>query len=44
MRPAELSTDDSGSEAFVIHALDWLEQGEGYQPDAGNIMRPGGLY
>lgn len=32
-RPPEISGDDAPSEAALLHALDYLEQTEGYQPD-----------
>ena len=33
MRPDELATDSATSEDVVIHALDWLKENEGYEPD-----------
>ena len=39
-RPAELSGDTATSEAFVIHALDWLEEHEVYRPDAVMLLQP----
>ena len=33
MRPAELADDKASSESALLHALDWLEQAEGYVPD-----------
>ncbi len=32
-RPPEISGDDAPSEAALLHALEYLEQTEGYQPD-----------
>jgi YrbI family 3-deoxy-D-manno-octulosonate 8-phosphate phosphatase len=32
-RPAEISGDDASSESALLHALDWLEQVEGYEPE-----------
>ena len=39
-RPPELSGDEATSEAFVIHALDWLEAHENYRPDAVILLQP----
>ncbi|MGJ8724707.1 MAG: cytidylyltransferase domain-containing protein [Roseibacillus sp.] len=33
LRPAELSGDAAKSEDALLHALDWLEKEDGYQPD-----------
>ena len=32
-RPAELSGDDASSESALVHAVDFLEETEGYRPD-----------
>lgn len=33
MRPAELATDTASSESALLHALDFLAESEGYQPE-----------
>lgn len=38
-RPAELSTDHAHTESALLHALDYLEQKEGYLPDAVALLQ-----
>src|SRR5262249_44375287 len=33
IRPAELATDEALDIEFIRHALDWLDEKEGYKPD-----------
>ena len=40
MRPAELSGDDSPHISVVVHALQWLDSHEGYQPDYVLLLQP----
>ena len=39
-RPAELAQDNSPHISVVLHALEWLEQQEGYRPDAVCLLQP----
>ncbi len=38
-RPAELATDDAHTEPALLHALDYLEEKEGYVPDAVALLQ-----
>ena len=38
-RPAELATDDAHTESALLHALDYLEEREGYVPDAIALLQ-----
>jgi N-acylneuraminate cytidylyltransferase len=40
MRPAELAQDTSEDWAVFVHALDWLEQEEGWRPEIIVNLRP----
>ena len=40
LRPAELAQDDTPDLPVFLHALDWLEANEGYQPDILVQLRP----
>ena len=40
LRPPELATDTATSEAVIIHALDWLAENEGYEPDLVALLQP----
>lgn len=40
LRPADLADDKLGIEPVLIHALNWLEKEEGYQPDAVALLMP----
>ncbi|MBA3017195.1 acylneuraminate cytidylyltransferase family protein [Patescibacteria group bacterium] len=40
LRPAEISGDDSTDCDFIKHALDWMQDNEGYQPDYLLHLRP----
>lgn len=40
LRPAELARDDTPGCAPVIHALEWLEEQEGYRPDYVLLLQP----
>lgn len=40
MRPAELATDDSGSNEAILHALEWLKEKENYIPDYFALLQP----
>lgn len=40
LRPAEISGDLSIDEEFMVHALRWLEEHEGYRPDILVHLRP----
>jgi N-acylneuraminate cytidylyltransferase len=40
MRPAELAEDTTPTLPVLIHALDWLMEADGYQPDAVAILQP----
>lgn len=40
MRPAKFSADSSGDYEWVKHALDWLEDNDGYQPEYLVHLRP----
>ena len=40
MRPGELSGDDSPHMAVVLHAIQWLEDGEGWSPDYVVLLQP----
>jgi len=40
MRPAEFAQDFSADYEFVRHALDWLIENEGYEPDMVIQLRP----
>lgn len=40
MRPAELATDDSGSNKAILHALEWLKEKENYIPDYFALLQP----
>jgi CMP-N-acetylneuraminic acid synthetase len=39
-RPAELASDEAGHVDVVIHALDWLDDHEGYRPDWVLLLQP----
>ncbi len=38
-RPAELATDDAHTEPVLLHVLDYLEETEGYVPDAVALLQ-----
>ena len=40
LRPSELAQDVSSHIDCVLHALDWLEENEGYRPDAICLLQP----
>jgi CMP-N-acetylneuraminic acid synthetase len=40
LRPAELARDESPAISTIFHALDWLEQEEGYRPDTVLYLQP----
>jgi N-acylneuraminate cytidylyltransferase/CMP-N,N'-diacetyllegionaminic acid synthase len=40
LRPAELARDDSPTVAAVLHAVQWLEEHEGYRPDYVLLLQP----
>jgi len=40
LRPAEISSDSSGDYEFIRHALDWMQDNEGYQPEYIVHLRP----
>lgn len=40
LRPATLAGDDSAHILCVLHALDWLEEHEGYRPHAVCLLQP----
>lgn len=40
LRPADLATDEAGSLALFMHALDWFRDTEGYVPDAVVQLKP----
>ncbi len=40
LRPAEISSDSSGDYEFIKHALDWMQDNEGYQPEYIVHLRP----
>jgi len=40
LRPAEISSDNSGDYEFIKHALDWMRDNEGYQPEYIVHLRP----
>ena len=40
MRPAELARDETPHLPVVQHAVRWLDEHEGYQPDAVMILQP----
>lgn len=40
LRPAELAGDDSAHILCVLHALDWLQEHEGYYPHAVCLLQP----
>src|SRR5262245_38953077 len=40
LRPAELAQDDSPTIAAVLHAVQWLEEHEGYRPDYVLLLQP----
>jgi|TARA_Y100000031_G_scaffold122126_1_gene136876 N-acylneuraminate cytidylyltransferase len=40
IRPAELSADSSGDYEWIKHALDWIEDNDGYQPEYLVHLRP----
>ena len=40
LRPAELARDDTPGIAPVLHALRWLEEGEGYRPRWVVVLQP----
>jgi CMP-N-acetylneuraminic acid synthetase len=39
-RPAELSKDDSSSIAVARHAIDWVQEHEGWKPDLLVLLQP----
>lgn len=40
MRPTEFATDDAKSVGLLKHALDWLSENEGYEPDLVVQLKP----
>ncbi len=40
LRPAEIANDIAADKAYLLHALDFLKNNEGYNPDAVMILRP----
>jgi len=40
LRPAELAQDDTPAFPVVLHALQWLKQHEGYQPEVVVLLQP----
>jgi len=40
LRPAEFATDQASSISVLHHALKWLKQEEGYQPEAVALLSP----
>jgi len=40
LRPPEISGDNSGDYDFIKHALDWMQDNEGYQPEHIIHLRP----
>lgn len=40
LRPPELARDDTPTTDAVIHAVRWLEEHDGYQPEAVMILQP----
>lgn len=40
IRPAELARDDTPHLPVVQHAVRWLDEGDGYRPDAVMILQP----
>ncbi len=40
IRPARLARDDSPHLEVVLHALDWLEENQGYRPAAVVLLQP----
>jgi CMP-N,N'-diacetyllegionaminic acid synthase len=40
LRPQEISGDRAGDYDFIKHALDWLQENEGYQPEYIVHLRP----
>ena len=40
MRPSELARDDSHIMDVTLHALEWLERGEGYCPERVMLLQP----
>ena len=40
LRPAELATDTAPTEPVMLHALDWLEQHDGYRPEGVVLLQP----
>lgn len=39
-RPAALATDDAPGEAPILHALQWLRESEGWEPDLVMCLQP----
>lgn len=40
LRPAELAQDDTPSMDVLVHAIDWLDQNQNYQPDYVALLQP----
>src|SRR5690349_8046730 len=40
VRPAELAQDETPAIEPILHAVDWLDQHEGYRPDFVMILQP----
>jgi len=40
LRPKELATDEASSRSVLMHALDYLEEGERYRPDVVVFLQP----
>jgi len=40
IRPAELALDDSSSISVVLHAINWMEESEGFSPDYVMLLQP----
>ncbi len=44
MRPAELAADRAGTEGVLQHAVDWLEQKDGYRVDILVFLQPTDIF
>lgn len=40
LRPAELASDTAATEPSLLHALDWLNEHEQYEPDLVTLLQP----
>lgn len=40
LRPADLAADDTPTWKVVVHALEWLQKNESYQPDVFVLLQP----